>query len=234
MRSFTGVGQVLRFNWPAYAGAAALVAAAAVAPRRLRRLLAPMASAGAWFALTSLITTHLVYDRSEYTKWEWPRSLLRRAPRKIAVLHAGLDNVSGHLRHVWPSAAIQVVDFYDEAAMTEPSIARARHGKRHGEPISDLWPGLDAAFVVLAAHELRQAPDRAEFFGRIRAALAPDGRLVLLEHLRDLPNALAYGPGALHFLPRDDYIASFDDAGLVLIGERPMTPFLRLFELGRT
>jgi SAM-dependent methyltransferase len=230
---FAGVGQVLRFNWPAYAGAAGLVAMTLVAPRRWRRPLAAVAYAGAWFAVASLVTTNVVYDRSEYARWEWPRGLLSRPPRRVAVLHAGLDNVSEHVRRLWPEAEIQVVDFYDPVSMTERAIARARGGRRHGDDIADLRPSLDAAFVVLAAHELRSRSDRAVFFNRIGDALATAGRLVLLEHLRDLPNALVYGPGAMHFLPRADYLAAFTDARLTLMEERAMTPFLRLFVLSR-
>ena len=233
MSRFTGVGQVLRFNWPAYAGAAGLVAVALVAPRRLRRPLAALASAGAWFAVASLVTTNVVYDRSEYGRWEWPLGLLTRTPRRVAVLHAGLDNVSEHLRRLWPEAEIQVIDFYDPVAMTEPAIARARGGRRHGDDIAELMPSVDAAFVVLAAHELRSRSDRAVFFNRIGDALATAGRLVLLEHLRDVPNAAVYGPGAWHFLPRADYLAAFTDARLTLLEERAMTAFLRLFVLSR-
>lgn len=233
MSRLSGVGQVLRFNWPAYAGAAGLAAMALVAPRRWRRPLAAVAYVGAWFAVASLVTTNVVYDRSEYARWEWPRGLLTRPPWRVAILHAGLDNVSEHVRRLWPEAEVQVVDFYDPVSMTERAIARARGRRRHGDDIADLRPSLDAAFVVLAAHELRSPSDRAVFFNRIGDALATEGRLVLLEHLRDLPNALVYGPGAWHFLPRADYLAAFTDARLMLMEERAMTPFLRLFVLSR-
>jgi SAM-dependent methyltransferase len=231
MSGFKGVGQVLRFNWPAYAGAAGMLVLAAVAPRRLRPPLVAAAITGAWFAAASLVVTNLVYDRSEYAAWEWPRDLLKRPPRRVAVLHAGLDNVSTHLRRLWPKAEVQVVDFYDPATMTEPAIARARAGKHHGEQLEELRPDLDAAVVVLAAHELRAEADRAAFFRQVASRLAPEGRLVLLEHLRDLPNALVYGPGAWHFLPRGAYTTAFADARLSLLEERAMTPFLRLFVL---
>lgn len=233
MSTFKGVGQVLRYNWPAYAGAAAFMALAMAAPRRIRRPLRAAALVGGWFAGASLVVTHLVYDRSEFARWEWPLDLLERAPQKVAALHAGLDNISDQLRHLWPDADLQIVDFYDPAKMSEPSIARARAGRRHGDQLEDLRPGVDAAFIVLAAHELRARPDRGTFFGKVGKSLAPSGRIVLLEHLRDVPNALAYGPGAMHFLPREAYVEAFADARLELIGERSMTPFLRLFVLGR-
>lgn len=189
------------------------------------------ALASVWFAGASLLVTNYVYDRSEYSRWEWPRRLLAHPPRKVAVLHAGLDNVSEYLRRLWPDAEMQVVDFYDPATMTEPAIVRARGGRRHGDDLDGLWPELDAAFIVLAAHELRAEHDRAVFFRKVADRLSRSGRLVLLEHLRDLPNTIAYGPGAMHFLPRQAYITAFRDAHLVLLEERAMTPFLRLFVL---
>jgi SAM-dependent methyltransferase len=231
---FAGVRQVARFNWPAYAGAAALVAVAMVAPRRVRPPLAALAAGAVWFAAASLVATNLVYDRSEFAGWEWARRLFRRPPRRIAVLHAGLDNASAHVRRLWPDAEVQIVDFYDPTTMTEPAIARARGDLRNGDELGDLRAGLDAAFVVLAAHELRTRPDRAAFFSRIAEALAPAGRLVLIEHLRDLPNAFVYGPGAWHFLPRTDYLVAFEDAELSLREERSMTPFLRQWVLSRS
>jgi len=230
---FKGVAQVLRYNWPAYAGAAGFLTLALIAPRRLRRLLLAAGLTGAWFAAASLVVTNLVYDRSEYARWDWPRGVIPHPPRRVAVLHAGLDNVSANLRGLWPDAEIQVVDFYDATTMTEPAIARARAGRRHGDALDDIRRDLDAAFVVLAAHELRTDVDRASFFRSVGDALAPAGRLVLLEHLRDLQNAAVYGPGALHFLPRSDYITAFGDARLELLEERAMTPFLRLFVLAR-
>jgi hypothetical protein len=204
-----------------------------VAPRRLRRPLVAIGLTGAWFAAASLVVTNLVYDRSEYAVWEWPRRLFHGPPRRVAVLHAGLDNVSASLQRLWPDAEIQVVDFYDAATMTEPAIARARGGRRHGDALSEIGAELDAVFIVLAAHELRTRPGRADFFRRVRGALAPRGRVVLLEHPRDVQNAAVYGPGALHFLPRAAYLTAFEDAGLELLVERAMTPFLRLFVLAR-
>ena len=233
MTGYKGAGQVLRYNWPAYATAAGVLGLSLVAPRRLRRPLVVIGLTGAWFAAASLVVTNLVYDRSEYAAWEWPLRLFERPPRRVAILHAGLDNVSASLRRLWPDTEIQVVDFYDAATMTEPAIARARAGRRHGDPLSDIGAELDAVFIVLAAHELRTRPGRADFFRRVRGALAPRGRVVLLEHLRDVQNAAVYGPGALHFLPRKAYLAAFEDAGLDLLVERAMTPFLRLFVLGR-
>lgn len=234
LSGFKGVGQVLRYNWPAYAAAAGLMALAMVAPRRVRRPMRAAAIAGGWFAGASLFVTNYVYDRSEFARWDWPRHVLTRSPGKLAVLHAGLDNVSEHLRHLWPDADVQVVDFYDPSTMTEPAIVRARGGRRHGDELDDLWQDLDAAFVVLAAHELRAGQDRVAFFRKVAGRLSRSGRLVLLEHLRDVPNLVVYGPGAMHFLPRRAYVTAFADARLVLREERAMTAFLRLFVLERS
>src|SRR5436190_6210 len=60
---------------------------------------------------------------------------------------------------------------------------------------------LDALFLVFAAHEIRRPELRLRFFQELRRTLAPRGRLLIVEHLRDPANFAAFGPGFFHFLP---------------------------------
>jgi hypothetical protein len=56
---------------------------------------------------------------------------------------------------------------------------------------------------------------------------------VVVEHLRDLANTLAFGPGALHFLPRREWLRLAAASGLALHDEARLTPFVRAFFLAR-
>lgn len=74
--------------------------------------------------------------------------------------------------------------------------------------------GVDAVFLIFAAHELRQTEDRERLFDECARVLRPGGRLVLLEHLRDSRNTAVLGPVAWHFLPRAEWFRLAAHAGL--------------------
>jgi hypothetical protein len=76
---------------------------------------------------------------------------------------------------------------------------------------------------------LRAGVDRAAFFAEIRRVLEPAAPVVLVEHLRDLQNLIAYGPGALHFLSRRAWLEAAESAGFVLRKERRINALVRAF-----
>jgi hypothetical protein len=84
---------------------------------------------------------------------------------------------------------------------------------------------------ILAIHELRRPGQRAAWFREAKRCLAPGGRVVIVEHPRDLANAVAFGPGIRHFHPLRRWRESWQAAGLVLRDEFRVTPFLRVFVL---
>ena len=85
--------------------------------------------------------------------------------------------------------------------------------------------------LLLAAHELRRRADRLAFFREARRVLAPGGRIVLVEHLRDAANFAPFGPGFLHFLSRREWLATIAKSRLQIVQEFPITPFVRVFLL---
>jgi len=132
---------------------------------------------------------------------------------------------------------------YDPSEMSEPSIERARRATAEGHgpdphvaplrcdfkalPLSD--GDCDTVFLLFAAHEVRNRASREAFFRELHRSLTSGGVVVLVEHLRDVPNFLAFGPGFLHFLPRSEWLRLGVLSGLELEMEARFTPFVRLF-----
>lgn len=237
-----GTANVVRFNWPAYATASGVAAAGVLLasnrklPCGLRLLAGALAAGSAWQAAASLAATHWAYDRSGLYSLDWLEGLWPENPSCIVNVHAGIDETSVRLRAMYPAAKLHIFDFYDPERNTEPSIARAR--ALHPPPVGtrrvgcENWPmkdeSADGILIFLAAHEMRDPGDRTRLFAELRRVCSPDGRIVIIEHLRDAANLAAYGPGFFHFLPREVWVEETADF-LFLVGELSLTPFLRVF-----
>ena len=242
-----GLRQILRFNWPFYAGAAlTLIMAMVVAGRLPLNAAARMAlDAGTglsviWIA-GSVAASWIVYDRSPLTQWGWVADALGFHPDAWINIHAGVDESTPALRTLFVGAPGRVFDIFDPIEMTEPSIARARRLARNvvAPEAADFrrlpvpTGTIDAAMLLLSAHELRSDESRRALFGELRRVLAPGGRVVVAEHLRDWTNFLAFGPGCLHFHSRRAWTRCFDRARFTIQSEFPITPFVRVFVLRR-
>jgi SAM-dependent methyltransferase len=245
--------QIVRFNWPYYAAAAAAVAAAlALAPWLpvpwLRYAVYGGGAVVAMWLVASLVVSWIVYDRSRLMAWDWVLQALGFTPSAWINLHAGHDQSSLTLRQIFAGADGRVFDIYDSAEMTEPSIALARlHSLRvlqRGRPVPLAEPAdyrhlplpkgtIDAALLLLSAHELRSDEARSALFAELRRVLGPGGRVVVAEHLRDWANFLAFGPGFLHFHSRRTWLRCFSRHRFDVHREFSITPFVRIFVLRR-
>lgn len=242
---YQGVTNIVRFNAPVYlTGLAVCLGGAALsvaAPPPASALGAGAALVAFVLTLGSLLAAHLTYDRSGLYTWRCLDAHVPTPLSRLAHVHTGLDESSASLRHRFPDAELHVFDASAPEAQPEPSIARARR-----------WVPLDAATVAvglgglplpagtidllllpMAAHEVRDAATRARWLAALSQSVRPGGRLIVVEHLRDLPNTLAFHVGVLHFLSRRTWHRTFADAGLVLAHEGRVTPLLALFVLER-
>jgi SAM-dependent methyltransferase len=244
--NYHGMLQILHYNWPMYlqAGAASLAVILAIVLLPVPRPLAALALVGVaavlLWSVSSLAVSHWVYDRSPLGRWDWLTGLLVEPPRRWTSVHAGLDETFGALGRVFPEGNGTVLDIYDAAEMTEPSIVRARKLSLDRLAMAADFRSLpldgasqDAVFLIFAAHELRRPESRLRFFQEVARVLAPGGRAVLVEHLRDGQNFLAFGPGFLHFLPRREWLRLAASAGLAVRQDFRITPFVAVFVLER-
>lgn len=244
-RTWQGMMTIARFNWPFYVAALAVLAFSfvgllstmAITPK----LIFGSALGGAlYFLVGSLGVSHLVYDRSDLYRWRWLERALRGAiVRRAIFCHAGFDETSVELRARFAGADWTILDHFDERRMTEGSIRRAR---RMFPPTPDTlpahyaqWPvaadSADVVFGLLAIHELRSEAERAGWFAEARRCLRRDGLVVLVEHVRDMANFLAFGPGFLHFHAPRSWRRAWTGAGLQAVDEFCVTAWVRVFVL---
>jgi SAM-dependent methyltransferase len=244
-----GVCNVVRFNWPLYAvGVAALTSAFALAMffsdrRWLEGVFLAGGAAAAYLLIASLLVSLWIYDLSPLYRFQWASSAAGPEPRRILNFHSGFDESSLALRRSFGSAQVEVMDFYDGRTMTEASIIRARHHQERSRPsaltamtksvststLPVVDQSIDAAFAILAAHEIRRPEERLQFFSEIARGLRAGGRLVLVEHLRNAANFMAFGPQFVHFYSRGTWLQLARDAGFTLVEESRITPFIGLF-----
>jgi hypothetical protein len=238
---------IAAFNWPFYL-AAAVVCAVALSGMLLSkelsvRVVCALALAGAsYFLIVSLGVSHLVYDRSDLYRWNWlQRALAGGKADDVIVCHCGFDEVSRAIDRQLPGASLRVLDHFDEKLMTEASVRRARRRfppepGTADSPYSE-WPiaagTTEVVFGILAIHELRKEQERADWFREAARCLRLGGRVVLVEHVRDLANFVAFGPGFLHFHSPENWRRCWERAGLRLHDEFRVTAWVRVFILTR-
>jgi len=245
---FHGVAQILVFNWPFYATALLLDSAALLVlvhlslPLPFRSAVMLTAAVGTYFFAASLLISHYVYDRSPLYRWSWLADTLPHPPASFANIHAGLDQTSPALRSLFPHASRRILDIHTAAQMSEPSIERARRRASPNQASESadfaalpLANGeCDTIFLIFAAHELRSRGARLSLFRELHRSLQPGGSVVLVEHLRDWKNFLAYGPGTFHFFSRREWLTVAAQAGLHVGAQSSVTPFVACFVFTRS
>ena len=242
---YQGMLTIARFNWPFYLVAVLVLFASALGyyllPRfSLKLVCILLFTAAAWFILGSLGVSCYIYDRSDLYTWGWLNRALHGASMRHAVFcHCGFDETSADLRDRFRDAQWQVIDHFDQNRMTEPSIRRARaiFPPTAGTLPSpyNAWPlpaeSVDVVFGLLAIHELRNEAERSAWFAEARRCLRQGGRIVLVEHIRDAANFLAFGPGFLHFHSATSWRRCWESAGFRSIDRFGVTPFIQIFVL---
>ncbi|MEP3210291.1 MAG: class I SAM-dependent methyltransferase [Maribacter sp.] len=242
-KPFQGITNIIRFNWHFYALSLGLAlvlfylsAIQTPIPRAYSLLLA---SVIVLTTLISLAVSLYIYDTSGLYALKWLDKLAVDQPDIIVNVNAGFDETSALFAKKYSRAELFVLDFYDPIKHTEVSIKRARKAyppypntlqiKTDTIPLEN--DSATVVFAILSAHEIREDNERISFFKELNRILKTGGKIVVTEHLRDLPNFLAYTVGFFHFHSKSTWFQTFKAAGLEVSQEIKITPFLTTFVL---
>jgi ubiquinone/menaquinone biosynthesis C-methylase UbiE len=240
---YQGVANIIRFNWHFYliAGISVLliITASVWVSNLLFWILIALAFGIVSSTCISLLVSYYVYDRSRLYDLSWLNQFDRPEIQTMLNVHAGFDETSSILQKNFPSAEMKVFDFYDPSKHTEVSIERARkayppYGGTMKISTSKLpLPNnsVNLIFNIFALHEVRNRNERTAFLKEQVRTLRDDGKVVVVEHLRDVPNFLAYNIGFFHFLSEAEWRSTFQLAGLRLDYRFKITPFINVFIL---
>ena len=238
-KPYQGVTNIIRFNWHFYVIALVFVLLALYVSKYLNfpnnLIIYLLCIAIGTSLLISLFVSYYVYDVSGLYKLNW---FSPQYDEELVInIHAGFDETSSIIQSKYKSTKIVVLDFYDPKKHTEVSIKRARKlypsfpntKKITTSKIDHANNSVDNIFIILSAHEIRDQSERIDFFKELQRIIKPYGTIYLTEHLRDLPNFLAYTIGAFHFYSKKNWRNTIEKSGLIIQNEIKNTAFISTF-----
>ena len=151
-------------------------------------------------------------------------------------INAGFDETSYIIESILPYSKLQVYDFYNANQHTEPAIIRARKVSlvypntqqinSNSIPLND--NSVDNIFLISAIHEIRKHDEKVQFLRECRRVCKPNGNVIMVEHLRDFPNFVAFTIGFTHFFSKKTWKKAFEEAGFNSFKETKFTPFMSI------
>lgn len=187
----------------------------------------------------SLFVSHFIYDRSGFYQLAWLNAFQLNSPWQIANVTAGFDETSWLIQKKFPQATLRVFDFYNAERHTETSIERARK-KGWVHPLTEQIDtghlpveagSIDLVIAIFSLHEIRDHSERVGFLAELADSLRPGGKIIVVEHGRDLANFLAYNIGFFHFHSKKEWEDSFREAMLSIRKRSRFTPFINIYSL---
>ena len=186
-----------------------------------------------------LFVSAYVYDFSDFYNFDWLKKLnIEDTSDKFNLnINAGFDETSYIIKNILPQSNLQVYDFYNSKQHTEPAIIRARkvslvyHNTQqinsNSIPLND--NSVDTIFLISAIHEIRKQDEKIQFLKECRRVCKPNGNVIMVEHLRDFPNFIAFTIGFTHFFSKTTWKIAFEKAGFKSFNETKFTPFMSIF-----
>ena len=186
-----------------------------------------------------LVVSAYVYDFSGYYHFNWLKKFnIEDSDTKLILnINAGFDETSFILKNIFPQTDLKVFDFYNADRHTEPAIIRARKVSlvypntqqilANTIPLKD--NSVDVIFLLSAAHEIRAHEEKVQFLKECHRLCKQNGQIIMVEHLRDFPNFLAFSVGFTHFFSKRAWKKAFENAGFSSFVETKFTPFMSIF-----
>jgi SAM-dependent methyltransferase len=245
-RKFQGVLNILSFNRHFYViglAVLALLVVVIVVAGLPTVVMWVVIGAFAYGLIMPLLVSAYVYDFSGYYDFNWLSGVVDKGvkPGQIVNINAGFDETSFIIKNNFPESDLRVFDFYNARQHTEPAIVRARKVsltypntqqiESNAIPLAD--GTVDIVFLLSAVHEIRSQEERVEFLKECYRMCRPQGRVIMVEHLRDFPNFLAFSVGFTHFFSRSVWKSAFERAGFSSFEEVKFTPFMSIFNCSR-
>ncbi len=240
---FQGVLNIIRFNWHFYLLSGLfiifLVLLATFLGETYSIYLLLIAFLVLLPTLISLFVSAYVYDFSDLYSFSWIKNLQIPLQSNIININAGFDETSILLKNQHQFENLQVFDFYDETKHTEISIKRARKAYPAFPNTQNITTNhipveknsVDVAFLIFSAHEIREENERNTFFSELNRIIKENGKVILVEHLQDLSNFIAYTIGFLHFHKKITWKNTFQNSNFSIKQEIKHTPFVSIFIL---
>lgn len=186
-----------------------------------------------------LIVSAYVYDFSGFYNFDWLRKLNIEDSESCLNLNinAGFDETSFIIKKILPQSDLQVYDFYNAKQHTEPAIVRARKVSLFYPNTMQINSGaiplndnsVDTIFLLSAIHEIRNQDEKVQFLKECHRVCKPNGNVIMVEHLRDFPNFIAFTIGFTHFFSKTTWKKAFSDAGFESFQEKKFTSFMSIF-----
>jgi SAM-dependent methyltransferase len=243
-RPFQGVLNILSFNRHFYViglGVLALITASYILIGWSNLLYWLIVAFFLYGLIMPLIISAYVYDFSGYYNFKWLKncSVSDSSTNQIISINAGFDETSFAIKGHFPNSDLKVFDFYNAKQHTEPAIIRARKVslvypytqqiQSDSIPLTD--KSVDIIFLLSAVHEIRSHNERVQFLKECYRVCKPKGKVIMVEHLRDIPNFLAFSIGFTHFFSRSAWKQAFKQAGFPSFQESKFTPFMSIFKV---
>lgn len=178
-----------------------------------------------------------VFDDPQRDAWQKPHEVIEAlslAPDAVvADIGAGTGYFSVRLANMLPRGRVYAVDI--EPDMVRYLAERAKREKRDnmvaiaGEPGDPKLPArVDLVLTVDVYHHV---DDRVAYFGRLREALKPGGRVAIIDFLPDAPE----GPPRAARIPAERVVTEMKRAGFALAQEHRFLPrqYFLVFEPAR-